>query len=105
VTCPSNAHGARRALLESGGRSIVVSDAEILDAQAKLAHLTGVFTEPAGAAAAAGLARLQAGPDALPREARVVVLATGHGLKDIDAPLARIQIPRAIEPRLDCVPD
>jgi threonine synthase len=105
VTCPSNAHGARRALLESGGRSICVSDAEILDAQAKLARLTGVFTEPAGAAAAAGLAQLQAGPDALPREARVVVLATGHGLKDIDAPLSRIQIPRAIEPRLDCVPD
>lgn len=103
VSCPSNAHWARRAVLESGGRSVLVSDAEILDAQALLARTAGVFTEPAGAAAAAGLAKLQAGPDPLPGDARVVVLATGHGLKDIDAPLSRIQIPAAIEPRLDRV--
>jgi len=103
VTCPSNAHGARRAVLESGGRSILVSDGDILDAQARLARMAGVFAEPAGAAAAAGLAKLQSGPDALPREARVVILATGHGLKDIDTPLAHIRIPPAIEPRLACV--
>jgi threonine synthase len=103
VSCPSNAHWARRAVLETEGRSIIVSDGEILDAQALLARLSGVFTEPAGAAAAAGLTKLQASPDALPREARVVILATGHGLKDIDAPLSRIQIPAAIEPHLDQV--
>ena len=103
VSCPSNAHWARRAVLETAGRSIVVSDAEILAAQAELARLSGIFTEPAGAAAAAGLTKLQAGPDPLPRTARVVILATGHGLKDIDAPLSRIQIPAAIEPRLDRV--
>jgi threonine synthase len=40
----------------------------------------------------------------LPRDAKVVVIATGHGLKDIDAPLGRLQIPPAIEPRLDAVP-
>jgi threonine synthase len=104
VTCPSNAHGARRAVLESRGQSILVNDQDILDAQARLARRAGVFAEPAGAAAAAGLAKLQSGPDALPREARVVILATGHGLKDIDTPLAHIRIPPAIEPRLDCVP-
>ena len=103
VSCPSNAHWARRAVLETAGRSIVVSDAEILAAQAEMARLSGVFTEPAGAAAAAGLTKLQAGPDPLPRAARVVILATGNGLKDIDAPLSRIQIPAAIEPRLDRV--
>lgn len=103
VSCPSNAHWARRAILETEGRTVLVSDAEILDAQATLAAKTGVFSEPAGATALAGLVKVQAGPDALPPDAEVVVLATGHGLKDIDAPLSRVKIPAAIEPTLDAV--
>ncbi len=105
VSCPSNAHWARRAVLDTDGRSLTVSDGEILDAQAALARHSGVFGEPAAAAAAAGLVKFQAGPEALPREAKVVILATGHGLKDIDAPLSRIQIPAAIEPSLGNVQD
>ena len=101
VTCPSNAHGARRAVLESRGRTITVSDEDILTAQSRLTSRAGIFTEPAGAAALAGLVKLQAGPDALPQGAQVVVLATGHGLKDIEAPLGRIRIPEAVEPRLE----
>lgn len=104
VSCPSNAHQARRAILETKGRTVTVSDAEILDAQARLASMTGVFTEPAGAAAFAGLVKVQAGAGALPKDAEVVVIATGHGLKDIDAPLARVKIPAAIEPVLEAVP-
>lgn len=105
VSCPSNAHGARRALQESGGRSVVVPDAAILQAQARMARLAGVFAEPAAAAALAGLEAIQASPQPFPREAEVVLLATGHGLKDIDAPLAGLRVPEAIEPRLDAVPD
>jgi threonine synthase len=104
VTCPSNAHGARRAVLESAGLTLTVTDEQILSAQARLAARTGIFTEPAGAAALAGLAKLQAGPGRLPADARVVILATGHGLKDVEAPLSRISIPPAIEPTLDAVP-
>jgi len=104
VTCPSNAHGARRAVLASLGLTLTVTDDEILAAQAQLAARTGIFTEPAGATALAGLVKLQAGPDALPASARVVILATGHGLKDVEAPLARISIPPAIEPALEAVP-
>lgn len=104
VSCPSNAHWARRAILETKGATVTVSDDEILVAQARLAAMTGVFTEPAGAAAFAGLVKVQAGAGALPKDAEVVVLATGHGLKDIDAPLARVKIPPAIEPTLDAVP-
>ena len=104
VTCPSNAHGARRAILESAGQTLTVTDDQILSAQALLAARTGIFTEPAGATAFAGLAKLQAGPRPLPGSARVVVLATGHGLKDVDAPLSRISIPPAIEPVLEAVP-
>jgi threonine synthase len=91
-------------VLETGGASLTVSDAEILEGQACLARSTGIFAEPAAAAAAAGLVKVQAGPAPLPREAMVVILATGHGLKDVEAPLSRIQIPAAIEPRLEAVP-
>ncbi len=104
VSCPSNAHWARRAILETKGATVTVSDDEILEAQARLTAMTGVFTEPAGAAAFAGLVKVQAGAGALPKDAEVVVLTTGHGLKDIDAPLARVKIPPAIEPTLDAVP-
>ena len=104
VTCPSNAHGARRAILESEGLTLTVTDEEILEAQAILARRTGIFTEPAGAASLAGLLKLQQTSRALPARTRVVLLATGNGLKDVEAPLSRISIPPAIEPRLECVP-
>jgi threonine synthase len=100
VTCPSNAHGARRAILESRGLTLTVTDDEILAAQAQLANRTGIFSEPAGAAALAGLVKLQAGPHRLATSDPVVILATGHGLKDVEAPLSRISIPPAVEPVL-----
>lgn len=103
VTCPSNARGARRAILESRGLTLTVTDGEILEAQALLAAGTGVFTEPAGATAFAGLQKLQASAEALPSDARVVVMATGHGLKDIEAPLSRIAIPPSIPPTLEAM--
>jgi threonine synthase len=104
VSCPSNAHWARRAVLETRGLSVTVSDDEMLRAQRTLAAGCGVFAEPAAAAAWAGLEKVQAGPDALPAHAKVVVLVTGHGLKDIEAPLKSVSIPPAIEPHLDAVP-
>jgi len=103
VSCPSNAHWARRAVLESGGTSLVVSDAEILAAQHRLARTTGIFAEPAGAAALAGLEKLQGSPGRLARAAEVVVLATGHGLKDVEAPLSSLALPTPVEPSLEAV--
>ena len=104
VTCPSHAHGARRAILDSQGLTLTVTDAEILEAQAHLARTTGIFTEPAGATALAGLVKLQAGSDRLAGTGPVVILATGHGLKDVEAPLSRISIPPAVEPDLERLP-
>ncbi len=97
VSVPSNAHQARRAILESGGCSVTVSDAESVEAQRALASLTGVFAEPAASAAVAGAKKLAAAGD--PRmSGRVVLLITGHGLKDIDVPLRTLKIPAAIDP-------
>ena len=71
---------------ESGGLIDMVTDEQILSAQAELARREGVFVEPASAAGVAGLlamhhtGRLDAGQ-------RIVITVTGHGLKDIDTPL------------------
>ncbi|HVM46835.1 MAG TPA: threonine synthase [Candidatus Acidoferrum sp.] len=99
VSVPSNAHMARRAVLESGGFSITVSDAEILRAQALLASLTGIFAEPAAAAVVAALGKARDGRR-LGRKEQVVLLITGHGLKDVDAALRNLRLPQAVEPTL-----
>ncbi len=95
VSVPSNAHLARAAVRESRGCSLTVSDAEILAGQRVLAATTGVFAEPAAAAAVAALLKLRGGQQLQPRD-QIVVLITGHGLKDIDAALPNIAMPEPI---------
>jgi threonine synthase len=73
---------ALRAVRESAGAFIRVSDEEILSAMRVLATGCGVFAEPAAAAAYAGLRKAAERGDMGSRE-RVVVLATGSGLKDV----------------------
>lgn len=102
VSTPSNAHMARRAVVESRGFSLTVSDEEIRSAQALLARTAGVFAEPAASAAAAGLARA-ARRRLLGKGEQVVLLVTGHGLKDIDAPLSKLKLPKPVPPRLDAL--
>ena len=102
VSTPSNAHMTRQAVLESRGFSITVSDKEILRGQRTLAEKTGVFAEPAAAATVAALKKLR-GSERLDREEQIVLLITGHGLKDVPAAMTSLRIPAAIEPRLEAV--
>lgn len=102
VSVPSAAHLARTAVLASGGTSVTVSDAGILTAQRRLASTTGIWAEPASSAAVAALEPLRATGAIGPRD-QVVVLLTGHGLKDVPATLRRVTIPPAVEPTLDAV--
>jgi len=74
---------ALRAIYESEGTALTVSDEEILDAQSLLARLEGLFVEPASAAPIAALKKLKE-EDYLSRDDVVVCVATGHGLKDPD---------------------
>jgi len=104
VSVPSNPHLARQAVLESGGFSVTVGDERILEAQALLAARAGVFAEPAAAASAAALLTDEA-RQRLDPAWQIVLLVTGHGLKDIEAPLSRIRIPEAIPADLACVPE
>ena len=76
--------GARAAVLESRGHSVLVADEEIWQAQRLLARKEGMLVEPAGAAAMAGLIR-DAREGRLSATDRAVVLLTGAGFKDPEA--------------------
>jgi threonine synthase len=90
---------ALRAVRESGGAFVRVSDEEILAAIPALARGCGVFAEPAAAAAYAGLVR--AVESSLVRsDERVIVLATGSGLKDVAAAARSVPEPTVVLPDL-----
>ncbi|MFZ5432876.1 MAG: threonine synthase [Calditrichota bacterium] len=101
VSAPSNALMARRAIVDSGGCSVTVSDDEISEAQLLLARTSGIFTEPAAAATAAGLYKLDRAK--FNRDDSIVLLVTGHGLKNVDAVIERMTLPEPIEPTWDAL--
>ena len=78
VAQPPRARAVLAALRDSGGRTIVVDDQEIL-AATRLLFERGVFAEATSAAAVAAWLRL----DRADREEAVVAI-TGHGLKGAD---------------------
>ncbi len=101
VDLPRDGVRAVRAARETGGTYIQVSDDEILRAIAALGPL-GVFAEPAGAAAYAGLARAAAQGLVAPEDP-IVVLNTGSGLKDVRAAMQAVQPAPVIEPTLEAL--
>ena len=72
-----------RALRESGGGAVTVTDDEILAYMNKVASLEGMFMCPEGAATAAALARLLADGTLSPDET-ILLLNTGAGLKYLE---------------------
>lgn len=96
---PASWEGAVRAVEESGGEFLSVSDAEILDAQARLGR-EGLFVEPASAASVAGVLKL-ARQGRAPEE--VVCVLTGHGLKDPAIIQERMRLPPAVAPTLEAI--
>ncbi|MEM4575952.1 MAG: threonine synthase [Candidatus Nezhaarchaeales archaeon] len=81
IGAPVNWKKALRAIKESKGTIITVSDDEILHAQRLLASREGIFVEPASAASIAGLISV-INQGFLDKGEVVVCVATGHGLKD-----------------------
>jgi threonine synthase len=69
-----------RALRESGGTALAVSDEDLVDAQMRLSRLVGTFACPEGGATLAALERLLA-DGWVARGERVVLFNTGTGLK------------------------
>jgi threonine synthase len=73
-----------RALRESGGTAVAVSDAELLDAGVQLAEEEGIFASPEGAACVVAAERLLR-DGFLKRDDRIVIYNTGSGLKYLEA--------------------
>jgi threonine synthase len=84
---------------ETGGAFIRVNDDEIVAAIPVLAQGCGVFAEPAAAAAYAGLSKAVEG-GLVGADEKVVVLATGSGLKDITTAMRSIGEPTIVAPQL-----
>ncbi|MEO5888087.1 MAG: pyridoxal-phosphate dependent enzyme, partial [Anaerolineales bacterium] len=103
VNLPRDGVRAVRAAKQTDGTYITVSDKEILKAIAELGRV-GVFAEPAGAAAYAGLIK-GTGSGVVGGEDPILVLNTGSGLKDIPAALRAVSRGTApiIEPTLEAV--
>jgi threonine synthase len=102
VAIPRNWRKAVNAVRESGGAYVAATDEQIMQAAALTARLSGVFAEPAAAAAVAGIAaarqRQIIGPDA-----DVVAFVTGNGLKDVAGALKAVGQPHDVAPSLDAV--
>ncbi len=98
VDMPSDGLRGLRAATQTGGAYIKVPDQEILNAIAELGR-HGIFAEPAGAAAFAGLrAALNSG--LIGAGDPVLVLNTGSGLKDVGAAAKVAGQAQVIEPTL-----
>ena len=101
---PARGEQALEAAQESNGGIIAVSDAQILDAQHILAS-EGVWVEPASAAGLAGLLAESAAGKFDAKGKRVVVVCTGHGMKDPSIITESFKTPQVIPARYQALVD
>ena len=99
VDLPRDGVRAVRAAKETNGTYITVSDDEIIKSIAELGKM-GVFPEPAGATAYAGLVKATSS-GVVGSDDPVLVLNTGSGLKDIKAAMQAVVAAPIIEPTLE----
>ena len=99
VGVPRNPRKALRAVRDSKGAWIAVSDDQILDTMRVLGRHEGVFGEPAGVTATAGVREAVARGIIRPDET-VTAISTGSGLKDVRNALKAAGKPKLCEPDL-----
>jgi len=97
---PRNFVKGMRAITESGGAFISVSDDEILGSIPELARRAGVFGEPAGVAGVAGV-RKAVELGLIHRSESVALIMTGSGLKDIQSAMRAVGGAIPVQPAMD----
>jgi len=102
VDIPRNFHMAAGYITKYHGQSITVSDNDILSASSFLAKNTGIFTEPASAAAFAGFLDHKK-RNLIPKASTNVVLLSGSGLKDLNAVQSLFEISQPVKPDIDAI--
>jgi threonine synthase len=99
---PARGEQALEAAQQSDGRIIAVTDEQILSAQKILAS-EGVWVEPASAAGLAGL-QMETARGALDAKGRkIVIVCTGHGLKDPSIITESFESPKIIPATYDAL--
>jgi len=99
---PARGEQALEAAEQSNGKIIAVPDAEILSAQRILAS-EGVWVEPASAAGLAGLIAESSKGTFDAKGKRVVIVCTGHGMKDPAIISESFQTPKVIAVNFDAL--
>ncbi|MBQ3131441.1 MAG: threonine synthase [Clostridia bacterium] len=102
VGVPRNPRKALRAVEASGGVWVAVSDDQILDTMRVLGRTEGVFGEPAGVTATAGV-RQAVADGIIKSNETVTVISTGSDLKDVKNALKAAGKPTMCEPSLDAL--
>jgi threonine synthase len=102
VDRPRDGLAAVKAVIESGGEAVTVTDEEMLAAIPEMARLSGVFPEPAAAAPWAAVKQLVR-DDKIEADELVVCLVSGSGLKDIGSAQKAVGQPPVIDPSIDAV--
>jgi len=100
VDLPRDGEAAVKAVKESKGTGVLVSDEKILQSILTVARGAGIFAEPAGATAYAGLEKIRA-EGTIGDDEMVVCLVTGNGLKDVKSAIKVAGEPISIQPTLD----
>ena len=104
INCPvpRNWRKAVNAVRESGGAFVTVTDNEIREAVRLTGRLSGIFAEPAAAAAVAGVAAARRA-GIIAADASVAVVISGNGLKDLAGALSAVGEPFSVPPDLGAV--
>lgn len=106
VDIPASGRMAVDYLKRYDGWSVECTEKEILDAQMKLVHDSGVFVEPASACAWAGLTKdAENIKKRFGKDVSVCVLLTGIGFKDMAVFDGRVSMPKSIENSTQAVID
>jgi threonine synthase len=99
---PRDGVRAVRAVRETGGAYLTVTDDEILAAIPELARGEAIFSEPAASTAYAGLKKAVK-QGLVKSDETIVCMLTGNGLKDIESAMKVAGAGQVIEPTLEAV--
>jgi threonine synthase len=100
VGIPRNPVKAKKAVEKSSGAWIAITDEQILESMKQLGSSEGIFGEPAGVAALAGVK--EAIKTKIIRENETVtIIMTGNGLKDPLNAQKAVKAPTLVKPRLE----
>lgn len=104
VDIPRNFFMAQKYLKENKGEYIKVSDSDIIQASIMLSHNTGLFAEPAAAAAFAGFIKYYEN-NLIDENSINVVMLTGSGLKDLNSLRDILSVPKPVKPNIESLKD